>query len=63
MHRIPSTPEEYRAAVARVRAELEYYDTHPTEVEHLFVAQADLRRLVQLVEDLSMTDPTSPFDE
>jgi hypothetical protein len=47
---IKSTPEQDAAALAAIKAELEYYDTHPTEVSELFIDQAHLRRLVQMAE-------------
>lgn len=50
MERINSTEQENDSAISLARAELGYYDKHPTEVEHIFIPQAALRRLVQMAE-------------
>lgn len=45
-----STPEQDREAIEHIKAELEYYDKHPTTVPEIFIPQDMLRRLVQIVE-------------
>jgi len=51
MERIQSTPAEDAYALKFIITELEFYDNHPTEVDEIFIPQAFLRRLVQLVQD------------